>query len=209
VSGIEFDHMKRRDFFGLVRSAVASPLVAQAQQADRIHADPASLPEIISGPTNTVPHCVTAERLIKFVAHRNRELSPPREIDQRFRDVPWLYSSIGQCVQRNERKCIGIGWDYTFFQMLLETNYLNFTGGVRPVGNNFAGLGATIPGKLGEHFASVREGVHAHLQHAFDVCGVVIEHPIAHRTKEVQAKVHKQITQLGRPVTSRHNESAT
>lgn len=44
---------------------------------------------------------------------------------------------------------LGLRWDYAFFQMAIETNYLSFRreGGrrsdVRPSQNNFAGLGAT------------------------------------------------------------------
>jgi hypothetical protein len=164
-------------------------------------AQPGRLPEIIASPANAVPSCVTPERLMQFVAARNHALAPPREVDQRFADVAALYRSIGACVPISAGQCIGVRWDYAFFQMLIETNYLTYTGGVRPEDNNFAGIGATVAGKPGERFASVRDGVLAHLQHVLMYAGVVIEHPVAQRTKAVQAEVHRRMQQLGRPVT--------
>jgi len=190
--------MSRRDLLSLIGGVTVWPIAAQAQQPGT---EIARLPEIIAGPTNQVLQCMTPERLMEFVTNRNHELRPPREIDPRFQDVASLYNSIGECVQRDQGKCIAVRWDYAFFQMLLETNYLNFTGGVRPSDNNFAGIGATIPGKPGERFASVREGIHAHLQHVLMYAGVIIEHPIAQRTKQIQGWVHSQMSKLGRPVT--------
>jgi hypothetical protein len=139
---------------------------------------------------------------MQFVAGRNRALAPPRQVDLRFSDIASFYRSIGECVQMSaKRQCIGVRWDYAFFQMLLETNYLTFTGGVRPEDNNLAGIGATVAGKPGERFASVREGVAAHLQHVLMYARIVIENPIARRTRIVQSEVHRRMQQLGRPVT--------
>src|SRR5712691_8964177 len=179
------------------------PALAMALSSGSLaaRAEPAQLPEIISGPTNAVPACVTPNRLMEFVRNRNRALTPPRETDRRFADLAAIYSSDSECVERVEGKCKGVRWDYVFFQMLVETNYLTFTGGVRPGDNNFAGIGATIPKKPGERFASVREGARAHLQHVLMYAGVSIQHPIARRTKTVQSEVHRRMAQLGRPVT--------
>src|SRR5215510_8749438 len=44
----------------------------------------------------------------------------------RFRDIASLYQEVGQCVARPPQQCVGIRWDYAFFQMLIETNYLIF-----------------------------------------------------------------------------------
>ena len=112
---------------------------------------------------------------------RDRALNPPRDVNPRFSDVASLYHLLGECVQKSAGQCIGVRWDYAFFQMLVETNYLTFTGGVRPQDNNFAGIGVTVAGKPGETFASVRDGVLAHLQHLLMYAGVVIEHPIERR----------------------------
>src|ERR1043166_3031571 len=94
-------------------------------------AQPIRLPEIISGPTNAVPGCVTPGRLMQFVIARNHALVPARETDQRFSNVAGFYRSHGECVQKSAGRCISVRWDIAFFQMLIETNYLTFTGGVR------------------------------------------------------------------------------
>ncbi len=166
-----------------------------------MYAQSAKLPEILSGPTNKVPSCVTPKRLMDFVNNRNRGLASPREIDNRFSDIAADYKSVGECVDKANGACIAIRWDYAFFQMLIETNYLTFTGGVRPGDNNFAGIGATIPGKPGERFASVREGVLAHLQHVLMYSGFTVANPVAQRTRLVQNEVHRKLSGLGHPVT--------
>jgi hypothetical protein len=165
------------------------------------NAEGSMLPEIISTQENSVPSCTVPIKLMQFVNARNAALKPPRQIEDKFYNLASIYKSIGECVQHAKGECIGVRWDYAFFQMLVETNYLTFTGGVRPGDNNFAGIGATIPGKPGERFASVRQGVHAHLQHVLMYAGIVIENPIADRTRVVQTKVHEIMGKLGRPVT--------
>ena len=160
-----------------------------------------ALPQILSSPSNSVPGCVTPQRLMNFVMERNRNLDPPKRIDPRFSTIASEYESIGECVQRVNGVCVSIRWDYAFFQMLLETNYLTFTGGVKAEDNNFAGIGATVAGKAGERFSTIREGVLAHLQHVLMYSGQIVQSPVAHRTKEVQLMVHDKMNQLGRPVT--------
>lgn len=177
--------------------AIGFLLLGQAE----MHARPILLPPIIAQPTNAVPSCVTPSRLMEFVDTRNRRLSPPREFDRRFSDVASAYKSFGECVQRKpDGQCLGIRWDYAFFQMLLETNYLLFTGGVRPGDNNFAGIGATVAGKPGEQFSSIDKGVHAHLQHLLMYAGVTIRDPVAKRTRIVSEYVQKKLN-YARPVT--------
>jgi mannosyl-glycoprotein endo-beta-N-acetylglucosaminidase len=159
------------------------------------------LPEIISSRENRVPDCVTPERLMEFVSTRNHNIIPPRIFDQKFSNVASLYKESGECVEIQPGKCIGIRWDYAFFQMLVETNFLLFTGGVKPEDNNFAGIGATIAGKPGERFHSVREGILAHLQHLLVYAGISILNPVAQRTKKVQNEIHKVMARFRRAIT--------
>lgn len=58
-----------------------------------------------------------------------------------------------------------INHDLALAQMMLETNYLKFTGVVEVDQNNFAGIGAVSNDVPGHTFATVREGVRAHVQH--------------------------------------------
>ncbi|EKN70174.1 sporulation specific N-acetylmuramoyl-L-alanine amidase [Neobacillus bataviensis LMG 21833] len=61
----------------------------------------------------------------------------------------------------------GIRGDIAFAQALHETNYFRFTGIVRSVQNNYAGIGATGADHPGASFADPKEGVLAQFQHLF------------------------------------------
>jgi len=167
----------------------------------------ATLPPIIATADNTVPGCVTPSALMKFVAQRNAQQHPPLRIEPRFQDIASHYQEVGQCVARPPQQCVGVRWDYAFFQMLLETNYLTF---LRPDGmpasvtandNNFAGVGAAVSGKPGERFKDVATGVLAHLQHVLMYSTTRIPEPVAKRTRQVQDDVQAVMRRLHRPVT--------
>jgi hypothetical protein len=174
-------------------------LVAKASAMD--------LPEIRSGLDNEVPNCVRSADLMAFVNNRNRELRPPRRINPRFSQIADVYRRIGVCVQKVEGKCVGVRWDFAFFQTLIETNYLIFRkpdgspSGVSPEDNNFAGLGATVPGKPGERFKDIETGVLAHLQHVVMYSGEKVLNPVAQRTRAVESYIIAKMNKLGRPVT--------
>jgi hypothetical protein len=108
-----------------------------------------------------------------FIAERNPRLLPK-------------FSSIAVDYMRHGRD-LGVRWDYAFFQMIVETNTLKFTGDVSPDQNNFAGLGATGGGVPGERFRTVSDGVRAHLEHLMIYAGVRVEDPVADRTRKVQS----------------------
>ena len=65
----------------------------------------------------------------------------------------------------NESKRELVNHDVSIAQMLLETNYLRFTGQVRREQYNFAGIGAVNDRNVGSWFATERLGVRAHIQH--------------------------------------------
>jgi hypothetical protein len=167
----------------------------------------ASLPAILASAENAVPQCVKPGALMDFVQATNLNRRTPRAIAPRFDHIASLYKSIGQCVSRPPDQCLGVRWDYAFFQMLIETNYLTFRrpdgtpAGVPASDNNFAGLGATVSGKPGEHFDSVETGVLAHLQHILMYSTTPIPHPVAKRTRQVQNDVQEIMRRLNRTVT--------
>jgi hypothetical protein len=167
----------------------------------------AALPRIIASADNPVPQCVRPAALMDFVAERNARHNPPRTIDPRFTHIASLYQSIGRCVARAPDKCVPVRWDYAFFQMLIETNYLTFRrpsgvpASVVPADNNFAGVGAAISGKPGERFKDVATGVLAHLQHVLMYSTTYIPNPVAKRTRQVQDDVQQAMRRLHRPVT--------
>ncbi len=132
----------------------------------------AELPQIKVSEKNPVPACVTPGRLMSFVENRNKNL------DHKFSTVAADYARIGEELH--------IRWDTAFFQMLLETGNLTFTGDVSAKQNNFAGLGATGKHEPGESFADVPTGVKAHLQHLLMYSGEKLDNPVAERTRKVQ-----------------------
>lgn len=167
----------------------------------------AALPPIIATADNPVPQCVKPAALMDFVNTVNASRRTPRRIEPRFSNIASLYQRIGQCVSRPPARCVGIRWDYAFFQMLIETNYLTFRrpdgtpAGVPARDNNLAGVGATVPGRPGEVFRDVETGVLAHLQHVLMYSTTPIPHPVANRTRLVQNDVQDIMRRLQRPVT--------
>src|SRR5476649_750731 len=86
----------------------------------------AGLPRIVASADNPVPKCVAPAALMDFVAEHNAQRTPPRAVEPRFANLASLYQRIGQCVARPPEKCVAVRWDYAFFQMLIETNFLTF-----------------------------------------------------------------------------------
>ena len=153
----------------------------------------AALPELRLHDRNRVPACVTPERLMQYLERRNQRLAP------QFKTIARYYKAHGERYR--------VRWDYAFYQMLIETNYLTFkrpdgiAGGVPPQDNNFAGVGATVPGKPGERFNDIATGVLAHLQHVLMYSTTRVPEPVANRTRLVQDDVQAVLRRLNRPVT--------
>ena len=170
---------------GLTVCCCLSPLVTPATAAD-------VLPEIRLDANNRVPACVTPDRLMAFVAIRNRRLDP------RFRDLAKWYRHHGEAMR--------VRWDYAFFQMALETNFLTYRrpdgrpGDVDPRQNNFAGIGATGGGVAGDRFPDIATGVLAQVQHLVAYSGEPLARPVAPRTQAKQDVIVAASRRLARPI---------
>lgn len=132
----------------------------------------AELPGIKTTAENPVPECATPGRLMAYLSSRNARLS------DRYDGIATEYMRHGEE--------LGLRWDIAFFQMLVETGNLTYTGDVKPEQNNFAGLGATGRGARGESFKDISTGVRAHLEHVLMYSGEKVENPVAERTRNVQ-----------------------
>jgi Mannosyl-glycoprotein endo-beta-N-acetylglucosaminidase len=165
-------------------AAVQSVEAARKQPQSR-GAQPTT-PEILATAANVVPKCITPERLMSVLNERNPKLDP------KFKGIATLYKTHGEK--------LGLRWDYAFYQMILETNSLAFTGDVKVSQNNFAGLGATGGGVRGEVFPDVSTGVLGQLQHLVAYAGQKVDQPVAQRTRENQDNIIALSKKLGRPV---------
>lgn len=143
--------------------------------------------------TNRVPACVTPERLMAFVGQHNDH------VELKYREIARWYQYWGEAWR--------VRWDYAFYQMILETNYLKFKrgdgapGDVRAKQNNFAGIGATGGGVPGDHFPDVKTGVLAQIQHLVAYSGEHLAQPVAPRTQLKQDDIIQQSQRLRRTVT--------
>lgn len=150
-------------------------------------------PPIRTGDSNRMPACVSPERLMAFLEDRNPGLDP------KYRDIAKWYKQWGDTWR--------VRWDYAFFQMVIETNYLKYRrgngrrGDVNENQNNFAGIGATGGGVAGNRFPDVKTGVLAQIQHLVAYSGERIVKPVAPRTELAQDSIVEQSRRLKRPVT--------
>ncbi len=153
-----------------------------------------TLPEIRMSESNRVPACVTPARLMQFLAERNPNMPV------KFRGIAAYYKTHGE---RHR-----VRWDYAFFQMVIETNYLQFRnakgkGDVSPSQNNFAGIGTTGGGVPGDSFPDVSTGVLGQIQHLIAYSGERVDTPVAKRTREKQDDIIAASQRLRRAVTFR------
>jgi Mannosyl-glycoprotein endo-beta-N-acetylglucosaminidase len=175
---------------------VASCALASTAEAARKRAAPVNrgpeTPEIRLSADNAMPRCVSPERLTAFLTAQNDKLDP------KFQTIASEYKRHGEALK--------IRWDFAFYQMVLETNYLKFRrgdgspGDVKPRQNNFAGIGATGGGVPGDSYPDVSTGVLAQMQHLVAYSGELVANPVAPRTREVQDGVIAQSKRLGRAV---------
>jgi len=131
---------------------------------------------------------------MRFIADRNSDLEP------KFRNIASHYKTHGERLK--------VRWDYAFYQMIVETNYLQFRtasrkGDVSPSQNNFAGIGTIGGGVPGDSFPDVPTGVLGQMQHLIAYSGESVDNPVARRTREKQADIISASKQLRRTVTFR------
>lgn len=179
-----------RSLLGRSRAWRICPLAAMAVH---LATSAAAAPPIRTHAANSVPACVTPDRLMTFLAARNPDVDP------RYSKIASLFKHWGEAWR--------VRWDYAFFQMALETNFLKYRrpngrrGDVHEAQNNFAGLGATGGGVAGDRFADVSTGVHAQIQHLVAYSGERLERPIAPRTALKQDHIVSASLRLNRSVT--------
>ncbi len=172
--------------------AVTAAVGAGVWTAATAMAAAAKTPEIRLGPNNRVPRCVTPARLMAFLKSRN-----PRP-DPRYKDIAHWYKQWGEAWR--------VRWDYAFFQMAIETNFLTYRqpngrmGDVDPRQHNFAGIGTTGGGVPGDSFPDVKTGVLAQIQHLVAYSGERLANPVAPRTQLKQDDIIEASLRLNRPV---------
>lgn len=94
------------------------------------------------------------------IASTDQMISFVKKVNPAFNDsIAVLYARVGYYY--------GVTGDVAFCQAIYETNWFRFGGSEQVGQNNFAGLGATGGGVAGASFASVEEGVTAHIQHLY------------------------------------------
>lgn len=154
-----------------------------------LHPAAAQMP--ILGDAAEVPPNVTPENMEAFVASINPDFDPG---SGPYAGIATIYRYWGGKY--------GIRWDYAFFQMILETGYLRFGGGVAPDDFNFAGVGASVSGEAGERFANIQYGVIAHIQHLalYALIDIPDEAFVSSYSRRTKRFVYDKVTQrLGRP----------
>ncbi len=125
---------------------------------------------------------------------KNRNPSLP----SRFNGIAGFYKLHGEAWR--------VRWDYAFFQMAIETNFLSYRqpngrmGDVDPKQNNFAGIGTTGGGVPGDSFPDVKTGVLGQIQHLVAYSGEEVAQPVAQRTQLKQEHILTKSRELNRPV---------
>jgi hypothetical protein len=129
---------------------------------------------------------------MQYLRQRNGRLDP------RYKELAEIYKGLGEAWR--------VRWDYAFYQMVVETNFLTYRrpdgrmGDVDPRQNNFAGIGTTGGGVPGDSYPDIQTGVLAQIQHLVVYSGEKIAAPVAPRTQLKQDDILAKSRELNRPV---------
>ena len=161
----------------MLRKAGAFSLLAFAASMLTAGSAAAELPDILAGPRNQVPECVTPGRLTAYLRLRNPQL------DSRYDDIATEYMRHGEA--------LGVRWDFAFYQMIVETGALSYWrgnrhGDVKPVAEQFCRAWSDREGRAGRELPDIGSGVRAHLEHLLLYAGRPVDNPIAQRTRNVR-----------------------
>lgn len=98
---------------------------------------------------------IDAELMTRFVRRHNPDFDP---------GIASEFISAG--------RRYGIRGDIAFCQAIVETGWFRYTGGTAVTADchNYCGLGVTRKGRKGAKFATVADGVTAHIQHLYAYC---------------------------------------
>lgn len=92
------------------------------------------------------------EQLMDFLLKHNASI-----------DTVYLKQLVKIYIEESQKE--GVNHDVAFIQMCHETDFLKYTGVVKPEQKNFCGLGTINENTPGEYFESEEEGIRAHIQH--------------------------------------------
>lgn len=94
---------------------------------------------------------LTADDIAAYICYRNPDFDPA---------IAEAYINLGNRY--------GIRGDIALCQAIVETGWFRYEGSaVQPHHHNYCGLGVVTNGVEGEGFATIEDGVRAHLQHLF------------------------------------------
>ena len=183
---------------------------ATAPKVKNVESEQATTPATVTPPTKTATENVTLDikswdETLELVAQHKGKVVVldvwSTSCEPCMAEFPHLVE-----LHKQHGEKLKIRWDYAFYQMILETNYLKFVNGagkgdVNPKQNNFAGIGTTGGGVPGDSFPDVSTGVLAQMQHLVAYSGEHVANPAAKRTREKQDEIIAKSKALGRPVT--------
>lgn len=95
---------------------------------------------------------ITLDHFVRYLASRNTKMPRTRMVE--------IYRAYDSATRVE-----GVKLSVALAQMLHETNFLLFTGTVRPEQNNFAGIGTLDAATPGHYFKDYQTGALAHVQH--------------------------------------------
>jgi hypothetical protein len=131
------------------------------------------IPVLIEWAQQKTVECAQRNRAPNHIPHHLYLLDQPQISERQIiaflmKNNPSLEKNYAEKIAKlycAESKQESINGAIAVAQMALETGFLQFDGSSRKSQNNFAGIGCISENQRGHSFATIEEGVRAHIQH--------------------------------------------